>query len=149
MRPDEYADYTAARDHEYVASLSASMSEEAAWQKVRADRARLLPDGLATEGHRLLVAEDHAGRPVGSLWLGLSDPRTGSPDTAWLFDIHVEPQRRREGFGRAMLTAVEATARDLGAKHLALNVFAENTAAVAMYQSTGYRVASQQLLKEL
>jgi RimJ/RimL family protein N-acetyltransferase len=149
MRPDEFDTYMEARDREYVQSLTATMSPDAAWQKAKADRQRFLPQGIATEGNRLLFAENSDGVVVGSVWLGLTDPRTGSSESAWLFDIRVEPAHRRAGYATAMLRAVESLVRGLGLDQLALNVFGTNAAAIALYETAGYRVATQQMLKTL
>lgn len=149
MRPDEYEDYTRRGDLEYVQSLVKTMSVEAAREKARQDRARFLPDGLATEHHRLLVAENTAGHVVGHAWVGLGEPRTGATDTAWLYDISVEEPYRRSGYGRAILTAVEAVAREMGAVRLGLNVYGHNAPAISLYQTSGYGVTAQQMAKRL
>ncbi|MFI7284967.1 GNAT family N-acetyltransferase [Micromonospora chersina] len=149
MRQDEYENYTARRDLEYVQSLAGTMPAVAAMEKAREDRARFVPQGLATERHRLLVAENTAGEVVGHAWVGLEEPRTRTTDTAWLHDISVEEPHRRSGYGRAILAAVEALAREAGALRLGLNVFGDNTSAISLYQSCGYEVTTQQMAKRL
>ena len=149
MRPEEFDAYMAGRDHDYVQALSAHMSPEAARQKAAAERRRFLPQGLDSEGHRLLLAENTEGEVVGALWLGLTDPLSGSSGTAWLFHIHVEPTRRRLGHATAMLDAVESLLRELGIDRLGLSVDDTNPAARALYESAGYTVATQQLSKRL
>ena len=149
MRQDEYENYTARRDLEYVQSLAGTMPAEAAMEKAREDRARFVPQGLATERHRLLVAENTAGEVVGHAWVGLEEPRTRTTDTAWLHDISVEEPHRRSGYGRAILAAVEALAREAGALRLGLNVFGDNASAISLYQSCGYEVTTQQMAKRL
>ena len=149
MLPAEFDAYMQARDHDYVRALSVDMSPEAARQKAAAERRRFLPQGLETEGHRLLLAEDAEGQVVGQLWLGLTDPVSGSPATAWLFHLHVEPTRRRLGFGTAMLAAVESLLRELGMDRLGLSVDDTNAAARALYESAGYAVATRQMSKRL
>lgn len=149
MRPDEFDAYMDGRDREYVQSLTATMSPDAAWEKAKADRQRFLPQGLTTEGHRLLFAENAEGEIVGSIWLGLTDPRSGSPESAWLFDIRVEPAQRRMGYATAMLRAVESLVQGLGVDQLALNVFGTNAAAISLYEAAGYSVVTQQMFKRL
>lgn len=64
-----------------------------------------------------------------------------------LFDeIHintlaVHPEWRRQGAGRALLDEVLATGVRLDAPTALLEVRASNTAAVALYQSAGFRIA--------
>ncbi|MBM0256644.1 N-acetyltransferase [Micromonospora sp. 4G55] len=149
MRPDEYENYTTRRDLEYVQALAETLPAEAAMEKAREDRARFLPQGLATERHRLLAAENTAGQVVGYAWVGLEEPRTKTTDTAWLHDISVEEPYRRSGYGRAILSAVEAVAREAGASRLGLNVFGDNASAISLYQTSGYEVTAQQMAKRL
>lgn len=148
MRPDEYEAYSAQRDADYVASMSGALPPEAAQEQARQGRAHFLPQGLATEGHHLLVAEA-AGQVVGAAWVGLHEPRTGSTETAWLYDLRVVPAQRRAGYATAILGAVEEIARQAGAVRLGLNVFGTNLAAIALYESQGYVVTTQQMAKPL
>lgn len=97
----------------------------------------------------MLVAEDPAGEVAGTAWVGLSEPRTGDPETAWLYDLRVAPARRRRGYAAAILGAVEALAREVGARQLGLNVFGDNRAAIALYEGGGYAVTTQQMAKRL
>ncbi|MQA24185.1 MAG: GNAT family N-acetyltransferase [Micromonosporaceae bacterium] len=149
MRQDEYDAYTARREAEYADSLAGSLPPDAAKEKARQDHAEFLPQGLATERQRLLIAEDDAGHVVGTAWVGLEEPRTRTTEIAWLYDIRVEERRRRSGYARAILTAVEALARDAGASRLGLNVFGHNRPAIALYETSGYEVTTQQMVKRL
>jgi GNAT superfamily N-acetyltransferase len=149
MRPDEYDAYTAERERDTVESLSGVLPPDAAAAEARHGTERFLPDGLATPGHRLLVAESEEGDVVGHAWLGLAEPRTGSTETAWLYDIRVRPEHRRRGYAAAMLTALEAIARQAGARSLGLNVFGPTHGAIALYTASGYEVTTQQMAKRL
>ena len=53
--------------------------------------------------------------------------------------IAVHPEARRQGFGRAMMLALHAAARDRGAVRIRLRVREGNGAAIALYSSLGYR----------
>ena len=149
MRQDEYDAYTAEREAGFAASLVATLPREAALERARQGTAEFLPQGLATPRHRLLMAENAAGEVVGAVWLGLEEPRSGSPDMAWLYDIRVAEPHRRAGYGRAILAAVEEVAREAGATRLGLNVFGHNQPAISLYQSSGYEVTTQQMAKRL
>ncbi|BEP15662.1 hypothetical protein acdb102_39730 [Acidothermaceae bacterium B102] len=107
-----------------------------------------LPDGRSTSGMLLLVARDAAGADVGMLWLSLTHPR-GAPDTAFVFDIEVLPERRGQGYGHAVLAAAEDEVRRHGVGALGLNVFADNPTAIGLYTSAGYHVTTQQMRKVL
>ncbi len=110
----------------------------AARSKAVADRARLLPDGFATGGHRFWVAEVGPVQ-VGAVWLAA----VGA--SGWVYDIEVDEAVRGRGHGRAMMLAVEAASREMGLEQLALNVFAGNTAAIGLYESLGYTVTERRL----
>ncbi|WP_243077334.1 N-acetyltransferase [Microbacterium sp. SS28] len=96
----------------------------------------------------LLTGLDAAGVPLGRAWVSLDHPR-GAPDVAFLYDIEVIEARRGTGLGRALLSAVEAAARDAGARALELNVFGSNRPAIMLYPSAGYDVVTQQMRKPL
>ena len=46
---------------------------------------------------------------------------------------------RRQGVGRALMEAAEAWAREVGVRKLELHVFPHNEAAIALYDSLGYK----------
>jgi ribosomal protein S18 acetylase RimI-like enzyme len=122
-------------------------SEDDAEQLSEADLRSTLPEGADTAGMLLLIAEDDAGR-VGVLWLSLIHPR-GAPDTAWIYDIEVVPERRGQGLGRALLAEAEREIRERGVSALALNVFGDNATARNLYSSSDYQVTTQQMRKQL
>lgn len=149
MRQDEYDVYSDQQLREYVEAQTGLVSTEAARRKALRDREQFLPHGLATERHRLLVAENSGGEVVGAVWLGLDDPRSKSAEMAWIFDIRVDPAHRRLGYGAAILSAVEELAREAGALRLGLNVFGHNAPAIALYERSGYEMTTQQMAKPL
>lgn len=62
---------------------------------------------------------------------------TGLPD-AYVEELYVVPERRGEGIGRALLEATIAAAREAGATHIELNTGETDTAARALYESSGF-----------
>ncbi|MEV0429138.1 GNAT family N-acetyltransferase [Micromonospora sp. NPDC050495] len=117
------------------------------------DRARQaiavqLPDGMATPGELLLIGVLPDGSPVGRIWISLTHPR-GLAHCAYLQDIELVAERRGQGLGRALLAAGERAARERGAHALELNVFGANETARNLYESSGYRVVTQQMRKNL
>jgi GNAT superfamily N-acetyltransferase len=103
---------------------------------------RLLPDGPATE-HQLIWIAQSGDEPVGSLWISL---RSQVP---CFFAIEVDSTQRGKGYGRAIMLAGQDECRRLGHTQIDLNVFADNTTAVALYDSLGYTIVSQQMRKDL
>jgi len=71
----------------------------------------------------------------------LSVARDPHPASAHVADLGVMIARgqRRRGFGRALMRAAEAWARDAGVRKLELHVFPHNGPAIALYESLGYR----------
>jgi GNAT superfamily N-acetyltransferase len=150
MTAAEFAELRATMNEGYAAEQVAAgrWSPEEAGQLAAAEADRLLPAGLDTPGVLLMAAETPEGHPVGHLWLALQrEPGTGGD--AWIFDIEIVPERRGQGYGRALLAAAEELAAHHGAAGLGLNVFGSNQVARNLYESAGYQVSSLQMRKEL
>jgi len=60
------------------------------------------------------------------------------PTTGWLFAMWVRPERRGEGIGRHLVTAVEEWAASLDIDQLLLHVTDGNDAAARFYASCGF-----------
>ncbi len=83
---------------------------------------------------------DAAGEPVGAVWLGLRPPAA-----AFVYDVHLRPEARGRGLGRAAMEAAAAWCRARGVRVLGANVQGSNLAARAMYESLGYRPVVEEL----
>lgn len=59
-------------------------------------------------------------------------------DEAELLTIAVDPDRRRQGIGRALIAGLEAEARTRRAGRLFLEVAADNPAAIGLYRQAGF-----------
>ena len=146
MTATEYDAWVRAAIAGYAAAHAAagSMPADTAPELARQEFADLLPQGLETEQHHLLVAVSQ-GVPVGVLWLRV--PPTG--DAAFVFDVEVEPSQRGKGYGRAIMLAAESYALALGATALRLHVFGGNTVARSLYESLGYETTNVNMMKRL
>jgi [ribosomal protein S18]-alanine N-acetyltransferase len=82
---------------------------------------------LAQPGHVLLVAE------VGGHLLG----RSGMDENADIITIFVPPAQRQRGLATALLLAFMQQIKAAGGTGLTLEVRADNTAALALYNSAG------------
>ncbi len=104
-------------------------------ESLRETVAGLLEDP-ATE-FLLGAAED--GQPVGvgqlryrmSVWTGAED--------CWLEDLYVRERRRRQGVGRALVTAALQRARARGCRRIELDVQEDNEEALGLYTGVGFR----------
>lgn len=101
-----------------------------------------LTSGAATPGHHLRVIVGAEGE-LGTLWYSLSD------DGAFLDDLSVNPEHRGHGIGDAALAKVEDEVRACGRPHLDLHVYADNHAAIALYQRRGFRTTGLKMRKTL
>lgn len=150
MTVDEYDAWQHALAVDYAAEKVAAgtWAAEGAVQRALDESAEMLPDGVDTARMLIFRAIADDGRPVGRAWVGLDHPR-GAPGTGFLYDIEVDEGERGQGFGRALLAAVEDAVRTAGRSALELNVFRTNDTAVGLYETSGYRTTTQQMRKEL
>jgi ribosomal protein S18 acetylase RimI-like enzyme len=148
MTPEELAGYLDWVVDDYAAELerNGKATGGAAMAASRASYDGLLPEGVATPGQTLLIAEDDAGERVGLLWFG---PSTDDASMAWVYDITVDEDRRGQGWGRAIMRSFEDEARARGFARAGLNVYADNHVARRLYESLGYAETARQLHKDL
>lgn len=148
MTPAEFEVWVALALAQFAEAVTAArgVPPEVGARIAAESHARLLPEGLASPGTRIVVGEDEAGRRVGILWVG---PPPDGAGPAWVYEIEVEESRRGEGWGRALMQAAEELAREEGHTEIGLNVFGSNTVARRLYESLGYEAASIQMRKAL
>jgi ribosomal protein S18 acetylase RimI-like enzyme len=146
-RFDEFADVASAS---YAADNAASgrWLDHESEPLARAELGRLLPQKAATpDQHFYEIKSIPAGPVLGFVWLA-SMPR-GSVRVAFVFQLFIYPEHRRQGHARAALVQVEKLAETMGLSGVALNVFGSNSAAQALYRSLGYVVTSLSMHKAL
>uniref|UniRef100_A0AAU2JLP6 GNAT family N-acetyltransferase n=1 Tax=Streptomyces sp. NBC_00049 TaxID=2903617 RepID=A0AAU2JLP6_9ACTN len=143
MTEAEYAHWHAGAVDSYAATWAGrGMSAEAARAKSVADHERMLPRGLASPGVTFVVLEA-AGEPVGHVWLAPEG------EGSYVYDIEVGAEHRGRGHGRQLMLLAERTALAEGHRLLALHVFTDNTPALRLYESLGYRSTNLNLAKDL
>ena len=150
MPAEHFNEFAKAASDSYAADNVASgrWLEHQSEELARSELSRLLPQQAETSDHYIYeIKLDAAGRVLGFVWFGRM-PR-GITKVAFVFQLFVYPQYRRQGHGRAALTRVEHMATDLGLAGVALNVFGSNLGAQALYRSLGYAVTSLSMHKEL
>jgi ribosomal protein S18 acetylase RimI-like enzyme len=108
------------------------------WQAC--DLVRPWNDPFADVERKLLVAPDlflvaeHEQAVVGSVMAGYEGHR------GWINYLAVEPVRRRNGIGRALMAEAEERLLSAGCPKVNLQVRAENTDVLAFYRAIGYEV---------
>lgn len=111
----------------------------------RQEHEHLLPQGLATPEHHFHTVVDAAGDAVGILWF--AEKTKFGERIAYVFNIEIRPQRRRQGHALRAFQALEDEVRRLGLKGVALHVFGHNHAAQALYARLGYAPTNINLFK--
>jgi GNAT superfamily N-acetyltransferase len=106
-----------------------------AWDERRAEVA--LRQAIESHDSVVLVAEGGGGELIGFLtgYQDLHSVRFGY--RAWVEDFAVDPGRRSQGVGKAMLDAAKAWARERGATHLELDSAMARTDAHRFYEREG------------
>jgi ribosomal protein S18 acetylase RimI-like enzyme len=143
MTEDQYKPWRADAEAHYTRSVAASGRSAPEAARDAADTyARLLPDEFATPDNHFWYAYDR-DRRVGFLWIKV----TG--DTAFVYNVAVEPGLRRQGYGRAIMLAAERWCRDNALTRIGLHVFAHNTGARALYEQLGFTEIGRNMGKDL
>ena len=137
--------------HTEIVDCAESHVQEGSWS--RCDALRLAREELTTmtdwerqaamsESQRLWTAVMPTGQRVGWLWVKLPPPGHWA-GSAFLCQMTVRRDLRRQGFGRGMLAALEERLAQDGASELRLNVWEENEPAKALYTAAGYQLVHQ------
>ncbi|MBD3926858.1 GNAT family N-acetyltransferase [Nocardioides cavernae] len=149
MTQHEYDTYRTRSVQDYAREIAEARGLDPADALATAEGefAELLPDGLPSPGMHLWTAVTGDGEAVGLGWLELRRKTSGV--SAWVYDVHLDADRRGQGLGRQLMEALHEQARELGATTIALNVFGHNTAAIRLYDSLGYAVTAQQMRRDL
>lgn len=81
-----------------------------------------------------------ACHPVGVIWLFTED-RAAGPES-FIYELSVHEDKRRRGYGRAIMLAALTRCRERGVVAVGLNVFGHNAPARELYDSLGFAVVS-------
>ena len=150
MRPEHFPAYAEASITGYADDNVRADRWPAAGavDRARGDFASLLPRGLDTPDNLLFeILEREGGSVVGVAWLWLD--RAHGPLTAYVYDIEIRIEHRRQGHALRALQALEARAVAAGAVSIGLNVFWNNVAAQALYRKLGYATTNFNMHKPL
>lgn len=126
--------------------VSGRWPKDGALERSRADFYELLPQGLATPNQHLFSIQS-ADETVGYMHLAVIEKH--GIRQAFIYDVEVLEAHQRQGHAKRAFAALESIVRALGLDRIGLHVFAQNTAAQALYRSLGYDVTSINMLKTL
>lgn len=150
MRAEAYASYLQAAVAGYAEDniSSGRWPRDGALQRSLGEFEGLLPQGLETPNQHLFEirpAED--GPTVGFIWFAVEE-RHGIRG-AYVYDLEVKPDFRRQGHAKRALLALEPIVGALGLPSIGLHVFGNNPGAQALYRQLGYAVTGLNMLKPL
>lgn len=146
MDAGEFAAYRRIFIDEYAADLAANQgyAQGKALSKAAQSIDGSLPDGVESTLHTLLCIQ-HGETLLGYLWYTLWD----DGDAAFILDFFILPTHRRQGYGKASLTALEQHLLALGIGQLKLRVAADNPQAKQLYQQSEFAVTGFNMAKTL
>gem|GEM_PF-2014837 len=144
----EYADFASRQVVEYASQLARAgeVPSERSFAVAQERLEGLCADRLRSLGHEFFAARSVPGAArVGWVWLSPPPPflGPGHERTRWLSQLTVEELQRGQGWGHAILDAVEQYELTRGSQAIWLRVFDWNTIARRLYQSHGYELARQ------
>ncbi len=150
MSAEEFATYVdrAVPDFAQDKVASGQWSREASLKLARQGFDELLPKGVATPDNFLFTLQDAASlERVGTLWFAIQE-RAGHR-IAYVYDVLVEPQHRRKGYGTGAFEALESEVASRGLSGIALHVFGHNQSAQALYAKLGYEPTNINMFKKV
>ena len=150
MTDGEFADYRAHAVRNYAEEKvrAGNWGPDEACRLAEETLDMLLPEGVATPEHHLFTIECADGTSIGWLWLA-ERVEANADRHAFVYEIIIFDDFRRQGYGRAAMQAAEAKARELGLATIKLHVFGHNTAARALYADLGYAETNVMMEKKL
>jgi ribosomal protein S18 acetylase RimI-like enzyme len=112
--------------------------------------ARFLGSQLDEPDAAVLVAADN-GEVIGYAYVAIEsyDYMTLRGPAGLLHDIIVDPERRRNGVGRALLEAVLGYVRSRGLEQIVLSTAERNDAAQRLFAKVGFRRTMVEMTREL
>lgn len=148
MNQAEFSDWQERSIAEYAKDKQQSLGigKAKALQLSQESYSALLPDGLETPDNLLFVAV-RGQQVLGWLWFKIT--RDWGVTSAFVYDLEVRPEHRRQGVASAVMRLLEDGARQLGACKIALHVFGQNTGARDLYAKAGYRITDYSMAKDL
>lgn len=99
----------------------------------------------------IVLVADEAGQVLGYAYAGLegNDYMALRGPAGVIYDLIVEPSRRREGIGRQLLEAALAALVDRGAPRVILSTAERNAAAQRLFANIGFRRTMIEMTCEL
>jgi ribosomal protein S18 acetylase RimI-like enzyme len=150
MRAEEFPAYRENAIAGYAEDCVAShrWPSEGSIERSRADFDNSLPQGIATPDNYLYEIWASESEPtVGVLWFAIEEKN--GLRKAFVYDIEIKPEHRRQGHARQAFVLLEPIVSALALDSIGLHVFSQNRAAQALYEKLGYVVTGINMQKRL
>lgn len=139
LNDDEATDFLDQSVREFLAERvpAAQLTSDLVATMHKELRTEFLTAGIGTRGHHFdaILSE---GERVGQVWFG---PQAGHDTELYIGEINIRAERRREGHARAAVQLILEHARRSHVACVRLTVAQDNTAAVAFYESVGFKTS--------
>ncbi len=121
---------------------------DTALERARSSTQNALPQGIDTPDQYLFeIKTEENGETAGYLWF--SNVERYGVRSAFVYELTVFPQFRRQGHAAAAFRLMEERLQEQGCAAIELNVFASNPGAQALYASLGYVTTKMNMRKPL
>ena len=150
MRPEVFPSYLDSSVAAYAQDNidAGRWPAEGALERSRADFDDSLPHGLATPDNYLFeIQSDEDRTTVGYLWFAVVVKH--GLRSAYVYDLEVKAEYRRQGHAKRAFEALEARVTALGLSSIGLHVFGRNPGAQSLYSQLGYPVTGINMIKRL
>ena len=122
--------------------------QEDAVEQSRLENERLLPQGRLTPDHDFYnIYCPNKKAIVGYLWTMVETKF--NQRTAFVYDVKIKENYRRQGYGQVAFRALEKIAKQQGIQRIGRHVFGHNPGAQALYKKLGYGVTGINMAKDL
>jgi len=97
---------------------------------------KTLPNGISTPNNQLLSIVDQKQSVVGVLWYSIIERKDYRE--AFILDLIIYPQYRRQGYAQSAMRSFEEEIISLGISKLALSVSPTNSEAIDLYHKSNF-----------
>lgn len=99
--------------------------------------------------NQVLIARNADGKELGYIWVGQVKSAFTGAMQAYILNIYVADEYRRQGLGAHLLGQAEAWACEHGLERIGLSVSAHNKSAIGLYEHLAYQTETLRMFKHI